>query len=57
METEEYTLKSNFEHAEIFAEKYEILGKLGEGSDGVVHECIKKKTGKKYASKFLMFDD
>ena len=30
---------------------------MGEGSDGVVHRCIKKKTGREYAAKAIMFED
>lgn len=41
----------------MFAEKYEIISKLGEGSDGVVHRCRKKRSGLEYAVKSFMFDD
>lgn len=57
MEAEDNTRHSSFEHAELFAEKYENIGKLGEGSDGVVHRCIKKRSGAVYASKSFMFED
>ena len=31
--------------------------KMGEGSNGVVHRCRKRKTGTDYAAKALMFED
>ncbi len=31
--------------------------KIGEGSNGVVHRCIKKRTGENYAVKSFMYDD
>lgn len=30
---------------------------MGEGSDGVVHRCKKKRSGVEYAVKSFMFDD
>lgn len=45
MEAEEQRVTATFEHAELFAEKYEITEKLGEGSNGVVHRCIKRRSG------------
>ncbi len=34
-----------------------MISKLGEGSDGVVHRCKKKRSGVEYAVKSFMFDD
>ena len=56
-EGDDNSMPSNFQHAELFAEKYQNIQKLGEGSDGVVYRCIKKKTGKQYAAKSFMFED
>lgn len=56
-ENDESSVIPTFEHVEIFAQKYEITEKLGQGSNGVVHCCIKKRSGKLYAVKTLMFDD
>lgn len=33
------------------------MEKLGEGSNGVVHRCVKRRTGQSYAVKSFMFDD
>ena len=35
----------SLENYEIFEEKYQLLEKLGEGANGVVHKCRKRQTG------------
>ena len=56
-DNEEETCIPTLQHIELFEEKYELHEKIGEGSNGVVHRCVKKKTGKIYAVKSFMFDD
>lgn len=34
-----------------------MICKLGEGTDGVVHRCLKKRSGMEYAVKSFVFDD
>ena len=42
---------------EVFKQKYELLEKVGEGSDGVVYKCVKKRTGQAYAVKCFKVED
>jgi hypothetical protein len=44
-EPDQQQVEATFEHVELFAEKYEIIEKLGEGSNGVVHRCLKRRSG------------
>jgi len=38
-----------------FLDKYNLLGKLGEGGNASVHKCIHKTSGKIYAMKKFQF--
>jgi hypothetical protein len=35
--------ESDLEVIEVFNKKYEVLNKIGEGSNGVVYRCLKKR--------------
>jgi serine/threonine protein kinase len=40
-----------------FFEKYEILGKIGEGGHSSVYKCEEKESGKLFAVKITRFRD
>ena len=44
------------EDPESFEDKYKLVKKLGEGSNGVVHKCIHLSSGKVYAVKISRCD-
>ena len=50
-------IESVVEHFELFGEKYELMEKLGEGTNGVVHKCKRRDNNKEYAVKSFRFDD
>lgn len=44
-------------NVETFQKKYRLLQKVGEGTDGVVYKCVKKRTGKVMAVKCFKVED
>ena len=48
---------NKFSISDMFEEKYQILEKLGEGSNGVVYRCSKRTTGEIFAAKSFKFEE
>lgn len=47
----------SLELTDVFDQKYELQGKIGEGANGVVHRAVKKRTGDIYAVKCFKIED
>lgn len=45
------------DNIDTFHQKYQLGKKIGEGSSGVVWECLHIRRNKIYACKTIMFDD
>lgn len=55
--TQEQPVFNHSVDIDTFNEKYQLGRKIGEGSSGVVRECLHLRRNKVYACKTMMFDD